>query len=385
MSEKLKNILPRHIRKLIKSADLEAESRPEYFSSMDQAKSAFGSVGTDKDYTKLPVASKQLIQEISAYHHVSEPQILLSSDQQQVIDLCIRTICRPGEDNIITLKTGDELIQKVALLNNIEVHSLDLEMDFQMPLFAIKRAIDKHTRLIYLQNPNFIQGNCFANFDIVDLATSFDGILLVDESLIDYSMDKSLISMIELCENVIVVQNFSNSWGLAAMPLSVVFADPFMIEALSVVQSPHAVNYSAQKVVQRALYLSNQHKRNIEKLSIQKNQMIEALNKMQVVLQVFPSDSNTILVQVQDANALCAYLKEEHHIILMNTQDKIAVENCVRFTVQDAANNVKLLKAIKEMPRYTSKGYVFLRRIGKTLKKASMYLGVFKKIFSTGS
>ena len=148
MSEKLKNILPRHIRKLIKLADLEAESRPEYYASMDQAKSAFGSVGTDKDYTKLPVASKQLIQEISVYHHVSEPQILLSADQQQVIDLCIRTICRPGEDNIITLKTGDELIQKVALLNNIEVHSLDLEMDFQMPLFAIKRAIDKHTRLI---------------------------------------------------------------------------------------------------------------------------------------------------------------------------------------------------------------------------------------------
>jgi hypothetical protein len=40
---------------------------------------------------------------------------------------------------------------------------------------------------------------------------------------------------------------------------------------------------------------------------------------------------------------------------------------------------------MSDMPKYTSTGYLFWKNVGKTLKKASVYLGVFRKIFGAGS
>jgi histidinol-phosphate aminotransferase len=69
------------------------------------------------------------------------------------------------------------------------------------------------------------------------------------------------------------------------------------------------------------------------------------LPRLEVVEQVFPSDSNFLLVRVRDADGLYQYLAA-HGIIVRNRSRELHCENCLRITVGTVEENDQLLEAL---------------------------------------
>lgn len=66
---------------------------------------------------------------------------------------------------------------------------------------------------------------------------------------------------------------------------------------------------------------------------------------MAVVVKVYPSDANFILVQVTDANKLYKYLLDKG-IVVRNRTNQLNCLNCLRISVGTAAENQTLVEAL---------------------------------------
>jgi len=312
--EKLYNFLPKHIRKLAQAKENLPQpvvSKDGYL-SMETSISLLGTVGTDENYSSYPDSqAKKLKNQLAEYAKMDSNQICIANGSSELIDLAIRVFCNPNKDSILCFSPAKQEVQDFARMHAVEVDVLDLEQNFDLPIYEIRKAIKDTTKVIFIENPNQILGNCYASFDIVDLVTTFDGLVVIDESAIDYVVDKSLVSLVNTCNNAIVIQSFSGAWGLAGLPVGMAYAQPEIINVLNLLKPPFSVNVMAQQMAVRALYVADQKDRVVERTIEQREQIKTVLAKLPAVKKVHDSETNTLLIEVENAEEMTIHLRKE--------------------------------------------------------------------------
>lgn len=383
-AEELYQFLPRHIKKLVKAKLEQTIHTPmkEGYLNLESAISLWGTIGTDELLNQHPDSQAlKLRNQLAEHHKLSPDQICVGNGSTELIDLVMRTFCNPGEDAVLCLTPGNLRVKNFARMNALDLIEIPLHPQFDLPIFEIRKAITEQTKLIFIENPNHILGTCFANFDLVDLVADFNGIVVIDESAIDYAIENSLISMINTFQNVIIVQSFSKAWGLAGLPVGVAYSQNEIIKILQLLKVPFSVNVAAQRAALKALYVADQKDRVITRTIEQREQLIPALEKFSFVKKVHPSQTNTLVIEVDNAPAVVNYLRQEEQIIVLDVSTIPGLENCIRINIGQGIDNLRLLKALKDMPSKTGGAKFFWKTLSNTLKQASVYLGMFKKIF----
>lgn len=382
-SEDLNQWLPKHIRKLVaaKAALAEAPVLKEGFLNAHRPTGLYKTVGTDEDHSQRPdINATRLKEELTAHVHLNSQQICIGNGSTELIDLVIRTFCHAGKDRILGFQPSSARMAHFAQMQALELDLLELGHNFELPIYEVRKRISESTKMLFIENPNHITGSCFANFDMVDLVTSFDGIVVIDESAIDYSSDKSLVSILKDCSNLIIIQSFSRAWGLAGLPVGMAYASPEIIQVLNLLKPPFSVNTMAQKMAKKALYVADQKERIVTKTIQEREQVKAVLQKLPAVLEVFESETNTLLLRVEDADSMTEHLKKEELIHVLNVSALPGLENCIRISIGKGLDNMRLVKAFKDMPSKTAGPRLFWKAVSGTLRQASSFLGVFKKI-----
>ncbi len=382
-TEKINEWIPKYIRKLVasKEALVETLDIKAGFLNAHRPTGLYGTVGTDEDYSQRPdIKATRLKEELAAYTNLTPQQICIGNGSTELIDLVIRTFCHVGQDHIIGFQPSNNRLKHFAKMQALEIDLLELGHNFEMPIYEVRKSITEATKLLFIENPNHITGSCFANFDIVDLVTSFDGIVVIDESAIDYAPNQSLVSIINECSNVIIIQSFSRAWGLAGLPVGMAYASPEIIRILNILKPPFSVNTVAQKMATKALYVPDQKARIVTRTIEERAQVKTMLEKLPAVLEVFDSETNTLLIKVEDASIMAQHLRKEELIHVLNVSDLPGLDNCIRITIGKGLDNMRLVKAFKDMPIKTSGSRLFWKAVSGTLRQASSFLGIFKKI-----
>ncbi|WMX14864.1 aminotransferase class I/II-fold pyridoxal phosphate-dependent enzyme [Aureispira sp. CCB-E] len=382
-TEKINEWIPKYIRKLVasKEALVETLDIKAGFLNAHRPTGLYGTVGTDEDYSQRPdIKATRLKEELAAYTNLTPQQICIGNGSTELIDLVIRTFCHVGQDHIIGFQPSNNRLKHFAKMQALEIDLLELGHNFEMPIYEVRKSTTEATKLLFIENPNHITGSCFANFDIVDLVTSFDGIVVIDESAIDYAPNQSLVSIINECSNVIIIQSFSRAWGLAGLPVGMAYASPEIIRILNILKPPFSVNTVAQKMATKALYVPDQKARIVTRTIEERAQVKTMLEKLPAVLEVFDSETNTLLIKVEDASIMTQHLRKEELIHVLNVSDLPGLDNCIRITIGKGLDNMRLVKAFKDMPIKTSGSRLFWKAVSGTLRQASSFLGIFKKI-----
>ena len=78
-----------------------------------------------------------------------------------------------------------------------------------------------------------------------------------------------------------------------------------------------------------------------------RNQLVAELAMIDEVEKIFPSDANFVLVQVKNANALYAFLRD-NGVIVRNRSRVNLCGNCLRITVGSDEENKLLIEQIQE-------------------------------------
>jgi histidinol-phosphate aminotransferase len=279
---------------------------------------------------------------------VKTNQILLGNGSDEVLDLLFRAFCEPKKDNVITLPPTYGMYGVLANINAVENREVLLSDDFQPQIEKIIEAVDENTKVIFLCSPNNPTGNSFSDESVAYLLQNFRGLVVIDEAYIDFSKKDSWSNELDEYPNLIITQTLSKAYGLAGIRLGICYASAEIISVLNKIKPPYNVNELTQKRAIERLGDTEKIKAEIESIITQREKLLKELLDVKFVEKIYPTEANFILVKVDDANKRYDKLIAKG-IVIRNRTTQPLCDNCLRFTVGTAQENMKLIVALKEM------------------------------------
>ena len=279
---------------------------------------------------------------------VKTDQILLGNGSDEVLDLLFRAFCEPKKDNVITLPPTYGMYGVLANINAVENREVLLSDDFQPQIEKIIEAVDEQTKIIFLCSPNNPSGNSFSDESVAYLLQNFKGLVVIDEAYIDFSKKDSWSNELDEYPNLIITQTLSKAYGLAGIRLGVCYGSAEIISVLNKIKPPYNVNELTQKRAIERLGDTEKIKAEIESIITQREKLLKELLDVKFVEKIYPTEANFILVKVDDANKRYDKLIAKG-IVIRNRTTQPLCDNCLRFTVGTAQENMKLIVALKEM------------------------------------
>ena len=289
-----------------------------------------------------------LKQTLLELNQLSNGQIVLGNGTDEILDLIMRVFCDPSSDKIITIPPTYGMYDVIAKTNNVENIKVPLKSNFTLNLEELKKSFSEKTKLLFLCSPNNPTGNSFLRKDLIDLIESFNGVVVIDEAYINFSSNSSLVSLINKYNNLIVTQTMSKAFGMAGIRLGMGFSNNKIVNYINKIKPPYNINLLTEKRALKELKNIDTIKTNIKIILEERNKLIDSLNELSFIIKVYPSDSNFILIKVDDADLRYKQLIEKG-IVLRNRSKELLCDNCLRITVGNPSENKLLIKNFNEL------------------------------------
>ncbi|MDZ7758615.1 histidinol-phosphate transaminase [Rhodohalobacter sp.] len=290
----------------------------------------------------------ELRDKIAEYRDVERENIFLGVGSDEPIDLLMRIFCEPGRDSILITPPTYGMYKVAANINNVGVQEVLLTEKFQLQPDAIIDEADGNTKLLFLCSPNNPTANDLKRTDLLKLVAKFKGIVVVDEAYIDFSRQESMAQMVQQYPNLVVLQTFSKAFGLAGIRLGVAISNPDIINYMLRVKAPYNVNKLTADTALKAFEKMELMKFNINAIKDEKDYVAEQLSLSSAVTKVYPSNANFILFKIENAKEVYQQLAERGVIVRYRGNEPLC-EDCLRVTIGMPDENVKFLKALKEI------------------------------------
>ena len=293
-------------------------------------------------YNRYPDPRQTTLKELlSQIKGIAPQSMFIGNGSDEAIDLCFRIFCEPREDNVVTIAPTYGMYRVSAAINDVEVREVQLGEDFSLPTAALLSACDQNTKLMFICSPNNPTGNSFSIEQMRWILEYFDGILVVDEAYIDFSSEASATTLLAEYDNLIVLQTLSKAYGLAALRLGLAFAHPQIMQLFANVKYPYNINLAGME--RAAQLLTRDVETQIKNIKSERARMAQALEGMQCVKRVYPSDANFILVKVDDAKNVYNKLINAE-VIVRDRSGVKGCEECLRITIGTPEENDRLLQ-----------------------------------------
>jgi histidinol-phosphate aminotransferase len=343
----LNALLRENIKNLTPYSSARDEFRGEASIFLDANENSFGSPLT-RWYNRYPDPLQWKVKEkLSQIKGVPPSQIFIGNGSDECIDLLIRSVCEPGIDNIIICPPTYGMYQVCADINNVSVKKVSLTPDFQLNLLAIEEAIDDQTKIIFLCSPNNPTGNSLIKEEVEVVLNNYFGLVVIDEAYINFSGQRSFVQELNDYPNLVVLQTLSKAWGLAALRLGMAYASEEIINVLNKVKPPYNINQASQELALQALEEVGQVNDMIREIVEQRGKLASQLQGLPLVLRIYPSDANFLLVKVTDAKSIYNFLLTKGIVVRDRSRVELC-EGCLRITIGTPAENEQLLSALKE-------------------------------------
>ncbi|WP_217604961.1 histidinol-phosphate transaminase [Chitinophaga sp. GbtcB8] len=343
----LNKLLRNNIRQLVPYSSARDEFKGEARIFLDANENSFGSP-LPTDYNRYPDPMQwKLKYKLADIKGVPPQHIFIGNGSDEVIDVLYRALCNPGVDNVILCPPTYGMYEVSAHINDVVIRQVSLTEDFQLDMPALQQAIDEHTKLIFVCSPNNPTANSINREDIEVLLNSFEGILVVDEAYINFARQKTFIQELTEYPNLVVMQTLSKAWGLAALRVGMAFASEEIIQVMNKIKPPYNISQAAQELALQALENIAQVNEWIRETVIERDKLAASLEKLPLVVKVYPSDANFILAKTIDAKAIYQYLVTLGIVV----RDRSRVElcaGCLRITVGTPEENEKLIAALAD-------------------------------------
>ena len=289
---------------------------------------------------------KKLKGRIAGIKGVGVDQIFLGNGSDECIDLLFRLFCRPNIDRAATIVPSYGMYAVSSRINQVELTEILLNDDFSMDVERILRE-SAGCKLLFLCSPNNPTGHTFPKSQLIRIVEEFRGIVVVDEAYIDFSEESSMVRELMKFKNLAISQTFSKAYGMAGIRLGLLFGSEDLISWINKIKPPYNVNQLTQDFAFQKLQEIERVKTEIETIISERNWLRKELLSLQQINEVYPSDSNFILVKVEDANKLYNYLINKG-LVVRNRSNQPLCLNTLRLTVGTSSENRELIEKISE-------------------------------------
>ncbi len=334
------------VRKNILKLKAYSSAREEFTAQdgifMDANENPYGQLNRYPDpYQKI------LKKKLSELKNINIENIFIGNGSDEIIDLAMRVFCEPGKDKIINFTPSYGMYQVLADINNIKNIEIPLIENFQIDFEkTAKYFSDENIKMIIICSPNNPTGNLINPETIKKILKKFKGILLIDEAYIDFSNSESWIKQLDNYPNLIVTQTLSKAWALAAARIGMAYASKSIVKLLNKIKPPYNISSPNQIAAIKVLQNKKTYDNNINIILNEKEKLIQELSNIKIVKKIFPSDTNFLLIEVENAPKIYNELIQKK-IIIRNRNNLI--KNTLRISIGTPQENKQLIKALKNI------------------------------------
>ncbi len=282
---------------------------------------------------------------LAGYTGVGAERIVAGSGSNQLIDLIIRLFVGPGDEVINCVPTFD-VFRFSTQIHGGTLVEVRRDENFAVNVKAVKAAIGKKTKIIFLANPNSPTGNITPQEDILEIVDS--GLpVVIDEAYYEFS-GETVVPLVNQYENLMVLRTFSKWAGLAGLRIGYGIFPPKIADYLLTIKIPYNINVAALVAVRESLEDINYLLDRVKAIIAERERLFGELLKLKW-LKPFPSRANFIFCSVLNGKASELRQKLQNRGILVRYFDRPLLRNSIRISVGKPEHTDALIKVLQEI------------------------------------
>lgn len=215
-------------------------------------------------------------------------------------------------------------------------------------------AVTEKTKLLFICSPGNPTCKAIPLSEIVKIASDtekYSGLIVVDEAYIDFAGENSsAVSLLKKFNNIVVLQTLSKAFGLAGIRCGFCIGPPDVIQLMNNVKAPYNVNSLTSEVAINAMNSMDTLRKNIQSTLAERARVRTELESLtNIVVKVYPSDSNFLLFRVKDdLKAVDVYKKmADDGVVTRFRGNEMHCQQCIRVTIGTSEENNKFLEIMQ--------------------------------------
>ncbi len=286
---------------------------------------------------------RSLSEEIASFLGITPDMVFVGNGVDALISI-IMDIAAASRSRVVIVEPTFGMYKSKAKVKNCKTTTVLLQKNYALNLEDIHSNLSDDSILI-ICSPNNPTGNQFEREDMLSLVESFKGLLVVDETYVEYGR-YTLVNDIEDHENLVILRSFSKAWGLAGLRAGYSVCHPDIAKAFAGSSDPYPMPSIVKKIVARALKLSDYVYEAVEEAIRVRKYMYEEMLDINGV-RPYPSDTNFIFFKAEDSRRLLEELVSKGFLI-RDVSDKPLCEDGLRVTIPPKEIAENFLKAIRD-------------------------------------
>lgn len=274
---------------------------------------------------RYPNASAQIFREAAgAVFDVPPDWITVANGSDDLLSLIVRAFVNVGSRVVYPMPTY-VLYRTLAQLQGAQPYEIPYDPSFNLPTAKLVEAAGAVT---LIASPNSPSGTAIPIEQLEKLAAQAPGVLVIDEAYVDFA-ESDALALARDHDNVIILRTLSKGYSLAGLRLGFAIANPHMIQDLNKVKDSYCVDAIATQLGTAAIQDQAHKNRNAKRVKRSRASLAGKLE--QLGFRVWPSQTNFLLVQHANVNALelQQWLKQQHilvrHFNLPSVVDKLRI------------------------------------------------------------
>ncbi len=297
-----------------------------------------------------------LKQKLMQLHGVDMEQITLGNGSNDVLVLLAETFLAAGSNAVMsqycfavypiaTQATGAAMRMVDARPDNDAVMPLGHDLE------AMLAAIDEHTRLVFVANPNNPTGTGVDAATLREFVAAVPAnvMVVIDEAYTEYVADDERCDASQWLhefEHLVVTRTFSKAYGLAGLRVGYALSNPQVADLLNRIRQPFNVNSVALTAAAAAL---DDNEFIAASRAMNNSGMQQLLHGCQQLgLKVVPSRANFVLVAMPGA-AEPWYQQLLRAGVITRRVGNYGLPNHLRITIGTEQQNARLLEAMQQI------------------------------------
>ena len=313
-----------------------------------------GGDGTQAGLNRYPEPQPdELIHHLAQLYGVAPKNVLAGRGSDEGIDLLVRAFCRAGVDNVLICPPTFGMYKVSAKIQGAGVIEVPLlkERGFELDTQGVLAAWHDKVKLIFICTPNNPTGNLIERAAIERLCSQLHdkALLVVDEAYIEFASVPSLASELDRYPNLVILRTLSKAYALAGARCGALLAHEDIISLLARVITPYAL---PTQTIESVLKFTDSHharesRERIASILSERARLIAQLAPLPLIRHVWTSDSNFILVDCFDADAVLRAALQAG-LIIRDPRSQPGLSTCLRISVGTPEQNNRLLRGIAD-------------------------------------
>ncbi len=283
---------------------------------------------------------------LAEYFGVAPQEMLLTNGTDDAIKMLCDTFVDPGEALLVPAPTFPvyEFFHNVAGGSIVRIR---YDENFRLPVEEILAALKKKVRWLALANPNNPTGTQIPKSELrAILEAAPQTLVLVDEAYYDFS-GETVLPWIRKYPNLAVTRTFSKAFGLAALRMGYLFANPELTEVLHRAQNPFAVNSLALAAACVAIEHENYVRKYAGEIRANRAEFCRWLDAREI--PYVPSAANFVLTRVGERAPGIAKRLRAEGILVRDWSYDPHLKGYLRFTIGAKAQTRRLMEELQRL------------------------------------